>query len=69
MSFRSFKMADVKCQTLKAAAWSEPAEGRLVALVTRNWPLLFGEVKGCKAEKISVSRRKKWAEIATIISK
>jgi len=62
-------MADVSCQNVKAAAWSVLAEGRLVDLVNSYWPLLFGEVKGCKAEKISVSRRKKWAEIANSITK
>jgi len=62
-------MADVTAGNTKAPAWSEPSEIRLVNLVNENWPLLFGEVKGCKSEKISVSRRKKWAEIASIVSK
>jgi len=69
VSFRSFKMADVTASNTKATAWSEPSEIRLVDLVKEKWPLLFGEVKGCKAEKFSVSRRKKWAEIASVISK
>jgi len=66
---RSFKMADVTAANVKCPAWSELSERRLVDIVTENWPLLFGEVKGCKAVRISVTRRKKWADIATIISK